>query len=257
MKKIILTIILLTAALTTAMAQQSYSYYVKRTVPINWRPDSKDIQRYTVAIHPFHLVNSGLKFDFEYELRQPGEWLQAGIMGYAAPSRYHRNYDYHYGSDYNDRYSPNSGFDGYRHMWGLGVSALFKKMWHSRGWYFSTGLVMEFYRVGRSAYGYQPYQEDGLTFYEGASYIHVKSFFKPTVQFNLGKHFSLSRRCFLDAFVGVSASYSFYKRELSPDYYDREYGYYYYNFQGMNGFARRGLNFNCGFRFGVLLWDKQ
>lgn len=256
-KQIIITAAMLILGIAQAAAQQSYSYYVERRIPINWRPETKDVQRYTVAVHPFHLVNNGLKFDFEYELRVPGEWLQVSLIGYAAPTRTNY-YNYRYGD--NARYTPNSGYDDYRHMWGVGTSALYKKMWHQRGWYFSTGLVLEFYRVGRSEYGYVPYKEDGLTFYDRDRYTDIRSFFKTTAQFNLGKHFSLSRRCFLDAFIGVSYSYSFYDNRPHPynESHKVDYYYdYYYNYNGMNGFARRGFNVNCGLRFGVLLWDKQ
>lgn len=261
MKRTLLTIsasVLLALAATGASAQQSYSYYVQRTIPINWRPDTKEVQRYTVAVHPFHLVNNGLKFDFEYELRTPGEWLQVGLLAYLAPERNIYYYEDWWGyGGHNPRSTFNSGFDNYNRMWGIGASAMFKKMWHSRGWYFSTGIVLEYYRVGNMEEGYFPYTEDGLTFYKTGSRLISKSFVKPTAQFNLGKHCALSRRCYLDMFIGISASYSIYNSEYAPAYYDSDYGNYYYEYQSMNGFARRGFNFNCGLRFGVLLWDRQ
>lgn len=254
-KRIFTTIAILLSAALSASAQQTYSYTVQRTIPINWRPETKETQRYTIAVHPFHLINNGLKFDFEYELGKPGTWLQAGITGYAAPSRDARYlWDDYYG--YNHRNTPNSGGNSYERMWGMGVSALYKHMWSRRGWYFSTGLSLEFFRVGRYERGYASFEEDGLTFYESASYIRDKSYVRPTAHFNVGKHFSLSRRTFLDLYIGVSASYSIYRREpYDPNNY---YGGYFYDYDGMYGFGYRGLNlFNCGFRFGVLLWDKK
>jgi hypothetical protein len=242
----------------SALAQQPYSYYVRRTIPINWRPDSVGVQRYTVAVNPLMLFNNGLKADFEYELKTPGEWLQAGLVGYVAPART-RRYDYSFYGDDNNRWTPNSSDDSFRNMWGVGVSGLFKKMLHRRGWYFSTGLMLEFYRVGRLKYGYIPFEEDGLQFFAGGNYIDTRSYFKTTAQFNLGKHCALSRRCFIDMFLGISYSYSFYND--TPHSYSWEshenYSYYYCDFSDMNGFARRGLNFNGGLRFGVLLWNKQ
>jgi hypothetical protein len=248
---------MLSLGATGASAQQSYTYYVKRTIPINWRPDSTSVQRYTVAVNPLMLLNDGLKADFEYELKTPGEWLQMGLVGYAAPARtmgYGYGYDYY---DYhNNRWTPNSSGDDFRNMWGVGVSGLFKKMLHMRGWYFSTGIKMEFFRVGRVENGYIPYKEDGLQYYEGNTYLDTRSYFKTTAQFNLGKHFALSRRCFIDAFIGVSYSYSLYNSTPHTYSRDNQYDYnYYYTFSDMNGFARRGLNLNGGLRFGVLLWD--
>jgi hypothetical protein len=235
-------------------------------MPIDWRPDSTAVQRYTVAVNLLMPFNNGLKADFEYELNTPGEWLQAGLVGYVAPrvSKPVRYADYSGLRKFNNRYSPNSGDDYYRNMWGFGVSGLFKKMWHPRGWYFSTGLMLEFYRVGHVENGLIPFEEEGLNFYEGSTYVNTRSYFKTTAQFNVGKHFSLSKRCFIDVFFGLSYSHSFYNSKLDPrseasfmkednsNYYD-----YVYKFSGMNGFARRGPNLNCGVRFGVLLWDRQ
>ena len=243
--------------LTQAAAQQSFSYYVKRTIRIDWLAENTP-QRYTVAVNPFYLVNNGMKFDFEYELPEPGRWIQMSLTGYIAPPRDDRSYYWWWGyGDGNNRFTPNSSWDYYNKMWGIGASALYKHMWHRRGWYFSTGITLEFYRVGRIETGYIPYKEDGLTFYNTGEYTRMMSFVKPTAQFNVGKHMALSRRCFFDMFIGLSYSYSIYDTDKYFRNDNDHYTYYDWDYQGMYGFARRGFNVNMGFRFGVLLWNKS
>ncbi len=238
-----------------------YPFYVRPRFQINWLPGNTDIQRYTVAVNPVYLIYSGLKVDFEYELRKPGRWIETSLIGYYAPHRDRENYwwgDY-YG---NNRASMRSSYDSFDKMWGIGTSIMYKHMWHRRGWYFSTGLVVEYYRVGDIRSGYLPYEEDGLTFYTAGDYSHKMSFVKPTAQFNFGKHMALSRRCFFDMYIGIGYSYSFYNKEhfeyFYNDYYTgKEQVYYYPDYSGMYGFARRGFVLTGGFRIGVLFWDKH
>ncbi len=257
-RAISITLLLSATAFSQVSAQQPYSYTVQRTIPINWLPETKDVQRYTVAVNPFYLVNSGLKFDFEYELGKPGRWIQTSLIGYIAPHREGSNY-WRGGYDGNNRSTFNSGLDYFHNMWGIGTSAMYKHMWHRRGWYFNTGLVLEYYSVGRIEESYTPYVEDGLRFYRTGSSLYKKSFVKPTAQFNIGKHMAISRMCFFDMYIGVGFSYSIYNRGRyfgdSENYYG--YSYYDYYYHGVYGFARRGFSITGGFRFGVLLWDKQ
>jgi hypothetical protein len=132
-------------------------------------------------------------------------------------------------------------------MWGVGLSVFYKKMFDRRGWYYSAGLTLDYFRVGRSEYGLLPYREDGLVFREEGYGLVQKEYYRPSARFNIGKHIALSRRCFFDLYAGISLSYSIYKR----DEYD------YQDFSRMYGFAYRGINiFHGGVRFGILLGDK-
>lgn len=267
MKRAIFTAVVLTAiAILRVSAQEysfpgpdesSYSYNDELPRSKYWKPETKTVQRYSVAVHPFHLINNGFRVDFEYELKVPGEWIQIGVLGYAAPHRNPRLFEYR---DNNLRATFNSSFDCYDQMWGVGVAAIYKKMWHRRGWYFSTGLLLEYFDVGRTNLGYVPYEEEGLRFYARDTYLQKYSFVKPTIQMNIGKHFAFGKRVFMDIYMGISASYSIYDRDKFKELdYDYKNGYYYgRTYGGMYGFARRGINiFNCGIRFGVLFWNKQ
>lgn len=251
------TIFLMTAALSvsitaaqTAAAQQSYTYSVTRTrtLLIDWRPEEKTYQRYTVSVSPLRLASNGLKFDFEYELPKPGHWFGTSLAIYIAPQ--HHSY-YYWDGDGNERTWFNSGWDDYNRMWGVGTSAFFKNTFSHRGWYFSAGVVLEFFRVGVMGSTYIPYVEDGLTFYDYDRQLETKSYFKPTAQINIGKHMALSERCYFDLYAGLGLSYALFKDDYQFD--DQEY-YYHQRFSDVGGFAYRGLAPVGGFRFGVLLW---
>jgi hypothetical protein len=242
-----------------ASAQERYTYIKRngrpKTIPINWKPDSlMPYKRYTVAFSPLHLINSGIKFDFEAELRRrQGEWLQTSLILYVSPPKEGGNYYRRYG---NNRSRFNSGFDDYYRMWGVGTSFMFKKMLNRRGWYFITGIKFEYYHVEANSKGLFPYVEDGLTFWEDDIRLFEQSFFKPTLQFNMGRHFSISRECFFDLWVGLSYSYSIYdsSKAMQQTYGGNDT---YTLFSGVDGFARRGVSPNGGFRFGVLLWKRE
>lgn len=249
-KAIFLTLLATLLSLVAVQAQEHYTYRVVRTLPIDWKPEVKETQRYTIAINPLHLVNKGLKFDFEMELDTPGNWFGTSFTGYYGPPR--REGRSWYYSDGNNRSSFISSWDSYNKMWGIGTSAMYKNTFHPRGWYFQTGLLLEFFRVTTLEYGLIPYREDGLTFYEEGRYADTRSYFKPSAVFNIGKHMALSRQCFLDMFIGLGFSYSIHRR-LDEDY--SEYYYYDGDFSGMYGFAYRGLYPNFGFRIGVLIGE--
>lgn len=239
----------------TRATQTYYSFSWDRVLPINWKPEYKERQQYTIAVDFLHFFNSGLKVDFQYQLPNPSEWLQIGLMGYLAPERRHSgSRDYGNYSSYWYDETPgwktfNSSFDFYKSMWGLGVSTLFKKMVSMRGWYFSTGLMFQYYNVSRNEYGLFSYREDGLTFYrEGVKRVRY-NFYKPSVQFNFGKHFNLSRRMYFDLFVGLAYSHAF--TDFNPGDSD------YYTYRTIFGFGYRGISPNLGFKLGVLLWDRD
>ncbi len=243
-------------------AQERYTYTVThthtRSVPINWQPEQKTHQRYTISVSPLRLASNGLKFDFEWELPESGHWLGTSLTTYFGPARGGA-----YSEWYNDRESFISSFDRYHRMWGLGTSAIYKHIFSRRGWYFATGLTFDFFRVGVANDDYVPYTEDGMTFYDYGRTIDTKSYFKPTARIVIGKHMAISERCYFDLYAGVGLSYSFYSnddRHIYPAGYGSGfYDSYHYErplFDDIGGFAYRGLIPVGGFRFGVFLWKE-
>jgi hypothetical protein len=276
LKLLLFAAVLLVAAATgghpEAHAQERYHTWQTRRgrammIPVNWKPDSLPVyKRYTVAVDPMQLINNGFKFDFETELsgRRTGEWMQAGLLMFAAPERKYKDYyysPYYYRElDGNNRESYNSGYETYHKMWGVGLSVLFKKMFHRRGWYFSTGVKLEFYGVTANVKELVSFAEYGNTFYEQGGWLsHRQYFFKPGLQFNLGKHITLTPRCFFDVFLGVSYSYAFYDsgKTIPATRYSYPQPRTYAKFTRMDGFGYRGFSPNFGARFGVMLWKRR
>ncbi len=242
MRRLLLASAVLLLGAVPALAQQTYTYGPSRTsvinVPINWEPDSPNVQRYTVAVRPFRILRNGLQVDFEVELRAPGEWFQTSLAVYSASSEHNWGWWGDDGDYYeNNHWGPVSGFEDYHDMWGVGTSALYKKFFSPRGWYFSTGVSLDYFRVGRVGYNFDSSGEWGL---------YRKSYIKPTAQINVGKHMALSPRCFFDLYVGLGISHSFYSDQNLRHFYD--------DFSSLGGFAYRGLLATGGFRFGVILW---
>ncbi|MDR2891422.1 MAG: hypothetical protein LBV18_07525 [Alistipes sp.] len=273
MRKIIFSALLLTALSSMtfwagdAHCQERYSYSVGRRairtqaatvgtyrmvrpLRIYWLPETGAVsgeapaRRYIVAVSPFKLVDNGLKFDFEVELPRPGHWFGTSITGYIASPR---DSDWVWNDDYNNH---SSGWDDYHSMWGVGTSAVFKNTFHRRGWYYSTGLLVDFFRVKWFESGYFPFEEDGLTFYEWGSGSKTRSYLKPSVQLRFGKHFALGHSAFFDLNAGLAFDYSIYRREAGDT--DR-WGNHDGRFGGFGGFAHRGFTFVAGFRLGFLI----
>lgn len=216
-------------------------YYMNEYRPslkIDWKPDTKDIQRYTVAIRPLYLTENGLKLDFEFELNKPGDWLRVELIGHHRRRFNHGHYDYRSGWS-----TINSGYDTYHKLGGAGAGLAYKSMFTSNGWYYSVGAAFNYFNVGHEVLSYHPYVEDGITFYErGWKDVNAK-YYKPEATVNIGKHFALSRSFFADMFLGLGFAYSFYEGE---NYFsDTPYA-----------FGGRGLFINAGFRIGWLISNK-
>lgn len=154
---LILLTLLLAASLPAALSAQTGSvagkaYYLDRSRGsglIDWMPVEQDGRRYTVALRLFYLINSGLKADFEFELRQPGQWLQFELIG-----RYKGWYDpmpeeTHYGWE-----SIEAAKNRFQRMEGGGFGVAFKTFFRPNGWYFSAGVVFNYYGVWYDGYTY-------------------------------------------------------------------------------------------------------
>lgn len=252
--KTILTAVLLVAAVSSAAAQDRHrtSYnpynqavYYRPLWPIDWRPApecelydeiaSRKTRRYTLAVHPFHLVKEGMKIDFETELRKPGQWLQIGLTGYYAPGNEWNGS----GDSYHRWGTLASGFEAFSQMAGGGISVSYKEMFSSRGFYFNTGLLYNYYDVESPVTRYVAVPQDGLVYYERKRGMEHTGFHQPALFFNVGKHMALNRNLFIDAFTGVGYMYSIYKGETT-------------RFDEFLAFGYRGSYINLGLRLGVL-----
>lgn len=209
--------------------------YYRPTNPMDWKPESKTANRYSLSVHPFHLMNSGLKLDFETEFT-PEKWLQVGAMGYYRPRFNDHESEWREGWE-----SLNSNYEPFSKLSGAGLSLSYKSMFDSRGWYFNTGVLYNYYDVDYEELRYVPVQQDGLTFYERRFLMVTTKFHQPAVFFNAGKHMAITRHLFADVFIGLGYMHSFYSGGPTP-------------FDEYVAFGYRGVYFNGGFRIGIL-WN--
>lgn len=217
----------------TAAQENIQGAVASKPILMDWKPDSLSSLRYTIAISPIVMMNSGMKVDFEMELSHKGRWLQFSLMGYYA-SKF---------SDQSDVWNTfTSSFDDFSALKGAGIGVAYKQMINVRGWYLTAGALVNYYDVGNYQTRFVPMEEDGLIFWRPKKGLFYTKYYKPMVQFNVGKFIPLSRRVFLDISTGLGYAYSFYDKDKHNGEYD-----------GMYGFAYRGIEWNFGFRIGGLL----
>ena len=214
-------------------AQRSSNHYR----PIDWMKAESDSPRYTIAIRPLYLVNNGLKVDFEMELpNSQGNWIQldAVIRFKTSDSRY----------DYISYWE--AGDNWFTSLNGCGIGAYYKSYFRPNGWYYNVGLLLNYYGVEKPGMVESTFIEDGLNFIRYDRKMIRWNFFKPAVNFNIGKHFALTPRLFLDAFAGIGYTYSIHNGDA----------YKYFNSYDPRGFSYRGLYVSGGFRIGIL-WNSN
>lgn len=186
--------------------------------------------KYTLAVQPFYLDNGGLRFDVERQLNNPKNWLQLSISGFYLP---HKNNRIEYWK------TSNSDYESFNKLNGLGTGLAYKSIFYSTSLYYSAGLSYTHYRVTYSDSNYHRFMEDGLTFYEYYQSNQRQIFNKLTGSLCFGVQSSLNRIFFIDAYLGLGYSYSFYDEKKKP-FNDNMYGYGY-----------RGLHVTGGVRFGI------
>lgn len=221
MKKIILLACIICQTVTT-FAQKKEKYYNEEVMP-----------KYTISVHPSYLFSNGLRFDFEKQLGSPNKWLQVTATGYYAS-------DYDSDDGYDDGWiNFNTSFDTpIQALKGAGLGVAYKEFFtKKKTLYYSAGLYYTHYDVKIKEYGYYPFTENGLTFYEGLTKNIDIDYDKINANIVVGVQTSPAQGLFCDFFVGAGYAYSFYNKPyLNKNQF--EYGY-------------RGLQIVGGFRMGI------
>ena len=195
---------------------------------IDWMNASEN--RYTIAIRPLYVPNNGLKIDFELELPRKGSWLQIdGIVRF---------------NTYDDSFYWEAGDNWFTKLNGCGLGVYYKTFFRPNGWYYDAGVLMNYYGVSKPGIVSETYVEDGMTFLRYDRKTIKWNFFKPSLNFNIGKQLALSSHLFLDLFAGIGYTYSFHSDGL--------YGYF--SSYNPRSFSYRGLYVSGGFRIGIL-WN--
>lgn len=166
---------------------------------IDWKESPGGSSRYTVAIRPFYLINFGLKLDFEFELNHAGQWLQFEIAG--RNSGWNRN---------NELWEmPEAANAGFNKVDGFGVGVAYKNFFTSNGWYFSAGVVFNYYNVHHMGGTFVSFTEDGALYQRYESTMLATKYYKPGFNLNVGKHMALTKNLFLDAYIGLGYARSY------------------------------------------------
>lgn len=215
-------------------------YYIKRELPINWMPTQRETQRYTIAIRPFYLINNGIKVDFEYELRTPGQWLQFEVV-YRGTGWYNNGY---YNNSYNDGWSNvESNNSSFSKLGGFGLGAAYKTMFTPNGWYFSAAVTFNYYNVHFLENYLEGFNEDGMLFYEYVTGYKSNKYYNPAFSLNIGKQVAITRNLFIDGYIGVGLTGSIHGTGNNPVKFGDS---------NMFSWGYSGLTFNGGFRIGWL-----
>lgn len=194
---------------------------------------------YTIAVQPFYMVNGGLRFDFETQMRNEKEWMQYSLSGYylsetdADPVNQYYSYNYNGWTHFNSCFEPISSLKGF------GFGASYKQLFDYLSLYGSVGFYYNYYHVGFSSIELTGFVENDLTFYKYMEIDHHQNFhqFKPNV--TLGTQSTLRSLFFYDAYINVAYNYALYDKNKYA-FNDSPYGY---------GF--RGITFSVGLRIGL------
>lgn len=198
---------------------------------IKKRNSIENYPKYTIAIQPWHLINGTLKIDFETQLNSPKNWLQVTVSG-----SYLKKKDlYPSGSLWS---TFNSDFDDFHGLSGFGTGVAYKSIFYPTWFYYSIGVNYAYYNVHYPSYGFHPYVEDGLTYYDYYRRLEKQTFNKLSSSLCIGMQSNLNSDVFFDIYIGIGYAYSIYdknKRAFDENIY---------------GFGRRGTFFAGGVRFG-------
>ena len=213
------------------IAQYNRAQRIRHT--IDWKDAAPYTHRYTIALRPLYIANNGIKVDFEMELpNSQGNWLQIdAVVRFNTSDSAYRYISYW-----------EAGDNWFTTLNGCGIGAYYKSYFRPNGWYYNVGLMLNYYGVTKPGTVESTFTEDGLNFIRYDRQMIHWNFIKPAVNFNIGKHFALTERLFLDAFAGIGYTYSIHNRDA----------YKYFTSYNPCGFSYRGLYVSGGFRIGIL-----
>ncbi len=228
------------AAAQNGKADIKRLYYIDRSGYVDWT--RQEGGRYTVAWAPLSVRHSWLRFDFEMELPQGGQWLQFSVSGRFTP-------EYRYASGKHDQFYSTRGGKEIVGIGGFGIGAAYKYMFGKRGWYLSAGLDFGYNRVKSYETVFKSFQEDGLVFYEKADALVSRDYFQPAVDVNVGYQWAVSRSVFFDVYAGLGYAYGFCSDPMA-------YKTYYHYHDSMLWVGYRGVSVNAGLRIGYLFGNR-
>ena len=191
--------------------------------------DSK-LYNYSIGVQPLYFLNGGMRIDLEKRLNDR-QILQVGAIGYLLPERDDSGY---WDSLLLDGYASVNKLTGaglaLDHKWFLFPRVSFM--------YLSAGVSYNYYNMKYNGTKHVSYMEDGLTFYETRYGEITQVFNKIGGNTCFGIQTPLRRPFYVDGYVGLGYSHSFYDENKL-----------YFN-ANMFNVGYRGITFVMGARVG-------
>jgi hypothetical protein len=179
----------------------------------------------TIAVHPFYLSKSGLRFDFEQQIKNTPSWIQAGIAGYFMSNTS------------NHTLFP---VEELRYSRGFSLDLNYKRFFNKKeSLYFAAGSSYSHYNIEYVDTYWRSYTEDGLVY-------HVNEYGDMNQKIN---KWGISTYCgyqkpasifLFDVFVGLGYRHSFRTNQMAKLFDDK-----------MISLGYTGVVFITGVRLGV------
>lgn len=188
----------------------------------------KKYPEYIVSVKPLLLTDGEFKISLEKRLKGKKEWIGIGLSGFYLPTKTDGTWE-----------TRNTLGDS-DCMVGLkgGAIDFTYKYYFTRMVYLGGDLFYGHYRVKYNAYYFQQYEEDGLVFYERMYGNRQMRFDKIAGNLYFGVGSSITNKVFVDTYLGIGHSSSFYEDHI-------------HSFNNIFGFGYRGFYPVLGLRVGM------
>lgn len=167
----------------------------------------KKLYNYSIGVQPLYLVNSGIRIDLEKRLKNPRHIEQISFIGYLLPKK-KEPYTYWEALLVDDSYQV-------KKLMGAGLALDHKWFPFPKAdfIYLSGNLTYHYFDVRYDGYRYISYEEDDMTFYEPRFQEIKQVFNKIGANACFGLQSAPHRPFFVDGYIGVGYSHSFYDED--------------------------------------------
>lgn len=191
-------------------------------------------KNFSIASEVISFFNAGFNLDFEMRLKGSNNWLNLRLTGHFIPDYSERGYYY----DVNEWKTLYSGSDRFSELSGMGIDFTYKRTFWEDKLYCGAGFGYHYFDVLYWREEYEPFIEDGLTFYEYRQGYRSQYFNKINPFLTIGIRTPLHKGFFIEGFLSPGYTYSFYdKNRKSFD-------------STMFSFGHRGFSLGVGARIG-------
>jgi hypothetical protein len=185
---------------------------------------------WALSCEPLYLLNHGMRISLERKMNAR-DWAGINLTGY----------NISHDPDTYGQWTSNSDFNRIGALKGFGIGGTYKRYFF-RKLFVNLGAGYTYYDVRKKAPGYEPFSEDGLTFYRYDEIDQHSFFNKIMTNASVGIHSTFRHAFFAEPYFGVGMAYSFYDRSYTEKYNET-----------MFGFGHRGFYWVLGVKLGFNL----